>query len=62
MLTPKQAGTATSYLTLKVFPTDEACIDIVVGEGDGAELLKVKVQNRTVDGVQIWAAPAEGVL
>ena len=32
-------------LTLKVFSTDEAGIDIVVGEGDGAKLLKVKVKN-----------------
>ena len=32
-------------LTLEVFPTDEAGVDIVVGEGDGTKLLKVKVKN-----------------
>lgn len=35
--------------TLKVFPTYQASIDVDVGERDGAEFLKVKIQD-TPDG------------
>jgi len=57
---PQQSDTATSSLTLKVFPADKTCIDIIVGEGDRAELLKVKVQNRTIDVVQNMDSSAWG--
>lgn len=32
-------------LTLEVLPADEAGIDVDVGQGDGAELLEVEVQD-----------------
>ena len=32
-------------LTLEVFPTNQTGIHIYVGQRDGAQLLKVKVQN-----------------
>lgn len=32
-------------LTLEILPTDEASIDVDVGQGNGAELLKVEVQD-----------------
>ena len=43
--------------TLKILPTDKTGIDVIVGEGDGAELLEVKVKDGSVDCVQVRAAP-----
>lgn len=44
--------------TLEILATNQAGIDIVIGEGDAAQLFKVKVQHRAVNGVQIGAATA----
>ncbi len=49
-------------LTLKVLAADEAGVDVVSGEGDRAELLKVEIQDGPVDGVQIRARATQGVL
>ena len=44
--------------TLEILATDQAGIDVVIGEGDATQFLKVKVQHRAVNGVQIGAASA----
>ena len=44
--------------TLEILATNKTGVDIVVGEGYAAQLLKVKVQHRTVNGVKIGAASA----
>lgn len=48
-----------THNTLKIFPAHETGIDIIVGERDRAEFLKVKVEDGSIDGVQIRAAPAQ---
>ena len=49
-------------LTLEVLAAHKTGIDVVVGERDRAELLKVKVQHCPVNGVQEGAMAAQGVL
>lgn len=38
-------GNSNTLLTLKVFPTYQASIDVDVGERDGAKFLKVEIQH-----------------
>ena len=49
-------------LTLEVFPTDKTGIDVVVGERDRTELLKVKVEDCAVDSVQEWTAATQRMI
>lgn len=44
-------------LTLKVLPTDEAGVDVDVGQRDGAELLKIKIQDAPGTGVELQGGP-----
>ena len=56
------AVSETSQLTLEVLPTDQTGIDIVVRERHRTQLLKVKVQNSTINRVQERAMATQRVL
>ena len=68
--TCRERGSAIGYTgpvdslidTLEVFATHKTGIDIIVGERDGAQFLKVKVQNSPVNGVQERATATQRVL
>jgi len=48
-----QPSTFFLSFTLKVLSADKTSIDVQVGEGDGADLLKVKVQHESLNSVKI---------
>lgn len=48
--------------TLEVLAAHKASVDIVVGERHRTQLLKVKVQHSTVNGVQEWTAATQRML
>ena len=56
-LTTRIGYTHVQYCTLKILPTDETGVDVIVGERHRAEFFEVKVEDGSVDGVQIRAAP-----
>ena len=41
-------------LTLEVFPTHQAGVDVDVGQRDGAQLLEVKIQHAPARRAQLW--------
>ena len=45
---------------LEEFPTDEAGVDVHVGEGDAADFFEVKIKVGAVDGVEVRAFGAGG--
>lgn len=48
-----EVGVRVATSTLEVPAADKACIDVDVGKRDGAEFLKVEVEDCSVDRVQV---------
>lgn len=45
--------------TLEILATHQTSIHIVIEQRDRAQLLKVKVKYRPINGVQIWTVTAQ---
>lgn len=50
-----KCGSIFTISNMEVLPADETSIHIQIRQGDGAETLKIKIQDMTIDCIEIMA-------
>lgn len=56
-----RVGMCAGTSTLEILATHQAGVDVDPCQRDGAQLLKVKVQQRPIYGIQVWADAKFGI-